>query len=665
MIFLVQEPWRASAAALDVKRIAALAALTDDPAAARLILLPIAQPETGVDAETALAALSAIATESGAYLAGAASFERDGANRTEGFLIGPNGARLLTVGKTLPDLVAGYSDNDADLGRPRAFPIAETPFGKIGLLVGEDILSPHLARMTAQAGGEVILNPAFERGDAFFQARQTARAARAYENLALVLCASPARVEHPDLGVERLPAAAAAYDTIGLTVVAARGDETMISVDPDIQAVRRRRSETYANFPVVVRTGLYAGGYAQYPATDHTAVQRRDAWRAEGVRRIEARAKPAIEGRLDRYDVVLGQMDLMSVHDLSQRDAVLDHNVERAIALVRGMARSPSVKLVVFPEFFMQGVVTGKPLDYWMQVSVRLDGPEIAKLQAFAKQSSVFVSGMVYEVDPAWPDRYFNTAFIIDDEGRLIHRYRKIHGADTGLLSLTTPGNIYSDYVARDGYDALFPVADTKIGKLGTLVCFDMNFPETARELARRGAEVLIHPTSEPHNARRHGWDIGRRTRAFENLAYVVSCGTGGQYMDPADTTPSPAKRGHSKIVRFDGRLEAAADGPGHLPLMGPIDLGSLRHARSDARRNLLAWDEPSAYAAAYAAAGKAGYPIDVWLKEPMREAKQGLEVTRQVIRRYFETGVFTRPDGAPVAEQNMGSMYGTTETAR
>ncbi|MDZ4372821.1 MAG: nitrilase-related carbon-nitrogen hydrolase, partial [Phenylobacterium sp.] len=571
MIFLIQEPWRASTATVDVGRIAALTALTEGDSTLRLILLPIAQPEIGVDAPTTLAVLADIARTEGAYLAGAAAFDRGGTQKTEGFLIGPDGVPLLTVGKTLPDLVANYTDSDADLGRARAFPVADTPFGKIGMLVGEDILSPHLARMTAQAGGEVILNPAFERGDVYFEARQAARAARAYENLAMVLCASPARLEHADLGVERLPAAAAAYDTIGLTIVAARGDESMISLDPDIQAVRRRRSETYANFPVVVRTGLYAGGYAQFPAADHAPIQGRDAWRAEGARRIEAQAKPGVEGRLDRYDVVLGQMDLMSVHDLGQRDAVLDHNVERAIALVRGMARSPSVKLVVFPEFFMQGVVTGRPLDYWMQVSVRMDGPEIAKLQAFAKSSSVFVSGMVYEVDPAWPDRYFNTAFIIDDEGRLIHRYRKIHGADTGLLSLTTPGNIYSDYVARDGYDALFPVADTKIGKLGTLVCFDMNFPETARELARRGAEVLIHPTSEPHNARRHGWDIGRRTRAFENLAYVVSCGTGGQYMDPADTAPSPAKRGHSKIVRFDGRLEAAADGPGHLPLMGPI----------------------------------------------------------------------------------------------
>lgn len=664
MITLVQEPWLASQID-DLTRVVAMACSADVPGTDRLLLLPLAQPEAAIDAAAALAALSALACNAGVHLAGATRWMVGDVARTEGFLIAPDGAILLRVGKTLPDLVAGYGEADADLGRPRDFPVVVTPFGKIGLLVGEDILSPHLARMTAQVGGEIILNPAVERSDMFFEARQKARASRAYENLCLVLCASPSRAETAELGCERLPSATAAYDPAGLAIAASRGDESFVTLDPDVQSVRRRRNETYANFPVVVRTGLYAGGYSRFAAAEHGPIQSRTAWREEGVRRVAAQPRSSIEGRLDRYDVVLGQMDLMSVHDLGERDAVLDHNVERAIALVRGMARSPSVKLVVFPEFFMQGVVTGRPLDYWLKVSVRIDGPEMAKLQAFARDSSVFVSGMVYEFDPEWPERYFNTAFIIDDSGNLIHRYRKIHGADTGLLSLTTPGNIYTDYVARGGYDALFPVADTKIGKLGTVVCYDMNFPETARELARRGAEVIIHPTSEPHNARRHGWDIGRRTRAFENLAYVISCGTGGQYVAPGDAVPSPAKRGHSKIVRFDGRLEAVADGPGHLPLMGPVDLGSLRHARSDARRNLLVWDEPSAYAAAYAAAGQRGYPLDMWLDTPMREARQGLDVTRKVIRRYFDTGVFTEPEGVPVAEQDMGSMYGAVEKAK
>jgi len=664
VIFLVQEPWAASRAAEDVAGILALTETYAAPGDERLILLPIAEPESEpVGSSELLAALGQAARAARAYLGGAAVATTDGAPRHLGFLFGPDGALLLQAGKTLPDMVAGFTDLGVDLAQPRDFAVTATPFGKIGMLIGEDILAPSLARMTAMAGAEVILNPTRERQDSYSEARQNARAARAYENLALVLCASPSRATRRN-AVERLPAATAAYDTIGLTVASAQGDESLVCLTPDIEAVRRRRSETYANFPVVVRTGLYAGGYAASTPPAATPKTRAD-WFAEGARRTALQAATERPDRLDRYDVVIGQMDLVSVHDLAQRDEVLNGNIDRAIALTRGMARSPSVKLVVFPEFFMQGVITGRGLDYWLQVGVRIDGPEIARLQAFAAECSVFVSGMIYEVDPEWPDRYFNTAFIIDDEGRLIHRYRKIHGADTGLLSLTTPGNIYSDYVGRHGYDSLFPVVDTKIGRLATIICFDVNFPETARALARRGAEVLIHPTSEPHNARRNGWDLGRRTRAFENLAYVVSAGTGGQYIEPGDTTPSPAKRGHSKIVRFDGRLEASADGPGHLPLLGPIDLGSLRSARADARNNLVIWDEPGVYAQAYAEAGRRGFPIDVFLKTPMKVAGEGLKITKAVMSRYFETGVFTRPAGAPMAEQNMGAMYGAAETRK
>jgi predicted amidohydrolase len=667
MIFLVQEPWRASRASEDLDGICRLIDTMREPGKPCLVLAPLAQTEPAApDRAGMLEALGALARRHDLYLAAAATVMQDGVAAPAGFVFDPAGTVVLEVVKTLPDLVAGYTDSETALYAPRSFEPADTPFGRLGMLIGEDILAPSLARMTAQAGAEIILNPAFERQDSFFEARQRARAARAYENLSMVLCASPSRSLIEGLPVEQLPSATAAYDTIGHSVAAAKGPESLVQVSAPIQAVRRRRSETYANLSVVVRTGLYAKGYAAQTPAQRPVPSKRADWAAEGDWRkvVQSHKASEREDRLDRYDVVMGQMDLVSVHDVADRDRILDHNVSRAIKLTRGMARSPSVKLVVFPEFFMQGVVTGQGLDYWMKVGARIDGPEMDRLKAFAVECSVFVSGMIYEVDPRWPDRYFNTAFIIDDEGKLIHRYRKIHGADTGLLTLTTPGNIYTDYTAEYGYDGLFPVTDTKIGKLATMVCFDVNFPETARALVQRGAEVLIHPTSEPHNARRIGWDIGRRTRAYENLAYLISAGTGGQYNSPDDVVPSPAKRGHSQIVRFDGRVEVIADGSGHLPVMGPVDLGSLREARLDARNNLALWDEPGVYAAAYEAAGERGYPLDQWLHEPMREARQGLAVTKSVITRYFEAGVFTKPSGAPIADQNMGMMYGSKEKA-
>ena len=144
-----------------------------------------------------------------------------------------------------------------------------------------------------------------------------------------------------------------------------------------------------------------------------------------------------------------------------------------------------------------------------------------------------------------------------------------------------------------------------------------MNFPETARAMVRRGAEVLIHPTAEPHNTRRHGWDKGRRARAFENTAYVISAAIGGEYAHHNDTKPQFFHRGYSKIIKFDGTIDAIVDGPGEVALVSRIDLDAY--------------------------GSHAGFPEDVWLDTPMQVAREGLEQTIQVIERYKETGIFAQ----------------------
>lgn len=124
-----------------------------------------------------------------------------------------------------------------------------------------------------------------------------------------------------------------------------------------------------------------------------------------------------------------------------------------------------------------------------------LPGPEADALAAFAQKHKIYIAGGVFEVDDAWPGRFFNTAFIFDDSGNLVHRYRKIHCADLmGTLPVTTPGSVFTRYVDKYGYDHLFPVADTPIGRIGTMICFDINFPETARALVANGAEFSCIP---------------------------------------------------------------------------------------------------------------------------------------------------------------------------
>jgi predicted amidohydrolase len=311
------------------------------------------------------------------------------------------------------------------------------------------------------------------------------------------------------------------------------------------------------------------------------------------------------------------------------------------------MGRATNMKLAVFPEFFLTGPVSplGNKLGHIAdKIGVTFPGPEMDQIAKFAQDTKCYMAGGVFEYDPAWPNRFFNSAFIYDDHGKLIHLYRKIHCGDAmGFLPDTTPGSVYDQYVQKYGYERLFPVADTPIGRLATVICFDNNFPETHRAMAMRGAEVIIHPTSEPHGAHRQGWDAARLMRGFENTAYVVTAGHGGEYFLKDRVVPSARARGYSKIVNFDGSVQAEADTDGQVPLAGVIDLKALRRARADIQTNLMIWDEPAVYAAEYAKLPR-GLPNNIWPDDPLGNPYAGGAEIRKVVEGYLREGIFVSP---------------------
>ena len=646
-LILVQAPWSAGDAgdALDdLIRAAADTSGTDGP---HIVLFAQGEvDETDPPSEQVVVEhMCRHAKAQGVFLAGSAILTVDSGRpaRHVGFVCGPDGTRLLRAVKALPDVVDGFSDAASSLCEPMDFQVARTSVGTLGLVLGEDILSPHIVRSVALNGAEILLNPSRERSDNLLESRLNARGARAYENIAYVACASPLSVKAKGF-VTQLPPASRFCIPAGQAKTA-RGQETFVVIDVDLEVLRRQRKVPFANFLAILRNRLYAPDYETNAKDNRESPATRQGWQAEGGTRVEAIPEPRSgDDRIDQYDVILTQTNLHNVTDLAHRDEVIEKNLRSSLKLAGGVASLPHVKLVVFPEYWLQGVVGGRSVEEWTQVAMTVPGPETDRLCAFAQQRNTYVAGGVFEYDPRWPHRWFNTAIIIDDQGNLIHRYRKIQCADlVGLLPDTTPGNLYSAYVKEYGYDGLFPVVDTSIGKLATIICFDMNFPETSRALVRRGAEVLIHPTAEPHGMKRQGWDLGRMTRAFENTAYVISCSEGGEFFGADAQHPSTLHRGYSKIVNFDGVVAGVADGPGETFLQASIDLAALRRARANPRVNLAAWDEPAVYGHVYR--DHDGFPNDVWLDTPMETTMEGIAEVKKVVDRYAETGIFVAPD--------------------
>ena len=632
-----------------------------DPKAEPLLLLPQAVPaEDAPERDTLLAALGDIAASEKVMLAGAAGVAGKAGVATIGFLLSAEGEPLLTAPKISPDLVTGFGeDATAATGQPAEFKVASTGIGQVGILPGEDVLFAHYARALTWAGAEVILNPVAEVGDHLFESRRNARRARAWENTSYVAVAGAVG------GTPNGPACSSLIDFAGNTTHAA-GEADLLLPDVDIERLRRRRNDIFAVQPLHLRANLYADGYKRLSDARPEPLSRpprgRDAWIAECERRLAENPSYSHPDGIEQYDVILTQTVGKIIQREHDADALRRDNTRRALRLAGRLASSPGIKLAVFPEFFMHGQGGHgyrSPLTL-QRLAIRYPGPEMELLQDFALKHKIYVAGSTFEIDDRLPGHVFNSAFILNDTGELIHRYRKIQCADVwGSLPDTTPSSVYDRYLDIFGYDFLFPVADTPIGRLATMVCFDQAHPEIARMLTKYGAEVILHPTSEGHGSQRSGWDAARMTRAFENTAYVVSPMPGSEYFHHGNgEMPTSNMRGHSKIVNFDGTIQGVADGPGGCILTGAIDLKALRRARANPLTNLPLWDDPEVYAHIYA--GQVGLPNNLWGADPLENPYVGFGPLKERLESYYARGVFVRPSGVdPDAPVTSSRVYG------
>ena len=280
---------------------------------------------------------------------------------------------------------------------------------------------------------------------------------------------------------------------------------------------------------------------------------------------------------MDRYTALALQTRCYAVNKMDRSAArkAMKSAIARIDEQIRGslVLTGPTLKLVVLPEYFMTGYPVGDTIDGWVgKAAIDPDGPEYEALGAVAQKHKIWLSGNVYETDKHFPGFYFQACFIIAPSGDLILRYRR-------LISMfaPTPHDVWDRYLDIYGLEAVFPVADTEIGRLACCASEEILFPEICRVHALRGAEIILHPTSEVSSPELTPKEIARRARAIENLAYVVSANTAGVY---GEGIPSDSVDGMSKLVDYKGKVVAAAGTGETMAAHGEIDLAAQRAYR-------------------------------------------------------------------------------------
>jgi predicted amidohydrolase len=330
------------------------------------------------------------------------------------------------------------------------------------------------------------------------------------------------------------------------------------------------------------------------------------------------------------YTAAVLQTQVRVLRRAEERDSVIKEQLDHILGLLdlKGfMGARP--KIVVFPEFTINGVFLdgGKERSHndWKKISIQIPGDETDKLAKKAVEKDMYIVSHGLEVDDAWPDRFFNTAFLLDSKGKMILRYRKNNCSNLwGFYTVTTPGDVFSEYEKKYG-------KNTPLGKIGILVCHDIVYPEVARCLTLNGAELLVQPTDEGIQTLmsiRGGVPL-RRVRAYENCAYLLTANA-GSYIGGL---PSQNAAGGSSAINFNGEVMAEIPYPGEAQINFQIDLETLRKKRQMGT-NILVNLKPQLYAPVYQNAN--GIPNDSWLGRPMLDAQEGLVLSTKVAKKMY-----------------------------
>lgn len=291
--------------------------------------------------------------------------------------------------------------------------------------------------------------------------------------------------------------------------------------------------------------------------------------------------------KLDRYVALALQIDCDGVHpdpDRISAAARMARSLGRIDSAIGGAKRwiGADLKLVVLPEYVLTGPPWGESISAWAdKAALDPSGPEYTALGALAQKHGVFLAGNGYELDRHFPGIYFQACWVFDPSGTRILTYRR-------LISIfaPTPHDVWDKYLDLYGLEAVFPVADTEIGRLAAIASEEILYPEVARAHAIRGAEVFLHSTSEVASPKLTIKQIARRARALENLTYVVSANNARlQGID----VPIDSSNGYSDILDYHGN-ELVVAGSGETSVANAfLDMAGLRaYRRRPAMANML-----------------------------------------------------------------------------
>jgi len=242
------------------------------------------------------------------------------------------------------------------------------------------------------------------------------------------------------------------------------------------------------------------------------------------------------------------------------------HMIVKHDRLIAAAAKK-KVQVLGLQELFYGPYFCAEQQARWYELTEPVpDGPTVAHMQKLAKRHRMVLVVPVYEAEMT--GLYYNTAAVIDADGKFLGKYRKHHipHCHPGFWEkfYFTPGNT--------GY----PVFETRYAKVGVYICYDRHFPEGARILGLNGAEIVFNPSATVAGLSEYLWELEQPAHAVANQYFVAAINRVG--------TESPWKLGHfygsSYFCNPRGKIIAKAGREKDELLVADLNLDEIEEVR-------------------------------------------------------------------------------------
>jgi N-carbamoylputrescine amidase len=206
---------------------------------------------------------------------------------------------------------------------------------------------------------------------------------------------------------------------------------------------------------------------------------------------------------------------LIQAHNVAPTDAPIEEikkqNIENQMKMVEDAARQ-GVQILCFQEIFTTPYFCAEQQTRWYDAVERIpDGKTVQMMQSVAKEHGMVLIVPIYEEEIS--GIYYNSAAVIDADGKYLGKYRKTH------IPHVNPG-FWEKFYFRPG-NLGYPCFDTAFARIGVYICYDRHFPEGARCLGLNGAEIIFNPSATVAGLSEYLWKLEQPAHAVANGYFV------------------------------------------------------------------------------------------------------------------------------------------------